>query len=253
MNNTDFIAIIPARYNSTRFPGKPLAMLGEMTVIHRVYNQVKKALDNVVVATDNQLIADEVHNFGGTAVITRPDHPSGTDRCFEAYNNIQSDAKVIVNIQGDEPFIQPEQIQALTACFDNPETDIATLIRPFDPNLPFEQLENPNTPKVVVDNNGKAIYFSRSVIPFIRGAEKQQWPQKHNFYTHIGLYAYRAEALLKITQLQPSTLEKAESLEQLRWLQNGLHIQTAISNHTTIGIDTPEDLQRAIQFLKHHD
>ncbi|MBR6284298.1 MAG: 3-deoxy-manno-octulosonate cytidylyltransferase [Muribaculaceae bacterium] len=250
---TTFIGIIPARYGSTRFPGKPLALLGGKRMIQRVYEQASQVLDHVVVATDDVRIVEAVAAFGGQAVMTSDQHRSGTDRCHEAYLKQGGGADVVVNIQGDEPFIQPEQLQAVMACFDRPDTDIATLVRPFDPTRPYAELENPNTPKVVVDNQMRARYFSRSVIPYVRGCEREQWPERVQFYTHIGLYAYRASVLARITQLSPSSLELAESLEQLRWLQNGYVIQTAISTAQTIGIDTPDDLQRAEQFLAENE
>ena len=248
--NVSFIGIIPARYGSTRFPGKPLAMLGGKTVIQRVWEQVSRVLDHVAVATDDDRIRQAVEAFGGQAVMTSPSHRSGTDRCQEAFVALGCPADVVINIQGDEPFIQPEQLLALMACFDNPSTDIATLVRPFEAMRPYSELENPNTPKVVLDAQKRARYFSRSVIPYVRGAEREQWPALTQYYTHIGLYAYRAEVLAAITRLPQSPLELAESLEQLRWLENGYTIQTATSTAQTIGIDTPADLQRAEQFLK---
>lgn len=249
-NKLSFIGIIPARYASTRFPGKPLAILGGMTVIERVYRQVSLALDNVIVATDDERIAQTVRNFGGKAVMTSSNHRSGTDRCCEAYLNNGGNEDVIINIQGDEPFIHPEQIKSIMSCFDNTDTDIATLIRPFAPNRPVEELINPNAAKVVVDSKHNAMYFSRSVIPYLRGVDQVQWPSSHQFYTHIGMYAYRANVLQHITKLPQSPLELAESLEQLRWLENGLTIKTAESNIETVGIDTPEDLERASMILK---
>ena len=244
-----FIGIIPARYASTRFPGKPLAMLGGKTVIERVYSQVKKALDDVAVATDDQRIFDAVTAFGGKAVFTSADHKSGTDRVREAYMNLCSNADVVINIQGDEPFIQPEQIHALMGCFDDDATQIATLVRPFDPSLGYEALANPNSPKVVVDDRAFALYFSRSVIPYLRNFPQEQWPEKAKYFTHVGIYAYRAEVLQEITALPQSSLELAESLEQLRWLQAGYKIKTAETTAPTVGIDTPEDLERAKQYL----
>ncbi|MGM9804003.1 MAG: 3-deoxy-manno-octulosonate cytidylyltransferase [Muribaculaceae bacterium] len=244
-----FIGIIPARYASTRFPGKPLARLGGKYMIERVWNQVSSVLDSVLVATDDSRIFDAVEAFGGKAVMTGSEHRSGTDRCFEAYEKAGNGEEVIINIQGDEPFIQPEQLQAIMQCFDDEATQIATLVRPFDPSQPFEQLQNPNTPKVVIDDNQFACLFSRSVIPFVRGAEPMTWPQKTQYYTHIGMYAYRAEVLKQITRLPQSSLEIAESLEQLRWLQNGYKIKVGYSQCQTIGIDTPDDLKRAEEWL----
>lgn len=245
------IAIIPARFASTRFPGKPLAKLGGKTVIERVYRKVEKALGvgNVAVATDDQRIFDAVESFGGVAVMTSVDHRSGTDRCYEAYVALGSDADIVVNVQGDEPFIDPAQIDALISCFENQGVDIATLIKAVSPDAPYDVLANPNRPKVVVDTRGRALYFSRSVIPYVRSAEKNVWSACHTFFTHIGMYAFRADVLAQVVKLEQSPLELAESLEQLRWLSNGFSIQTAITDIETIGIDTPEDLAAAEEFL----
>lgn len=246
-----FIGIIPARYASTRFPGKPLAMLGGMTMIERVYRQVSKVLDRVVVATDDDRIMAAVEAFGGTAVMTSTEHRSGTDRCQEAYLKNGGNEDIIINIQGDEPFIQPDQLQAIKACFDGPTTDIATLVRPFDSNRPYCELENPNSPKVVLDSQMRARYFSRSVIPYVRSTkDREEWPAATQYYTHVGMYAYRAAVLAEITRLPQSPLELAESLEQLRWLENGYTIKAGITTTATIGIDTPEDLARAQRFLE---
>ena len=202
-----FIGIIPARYASSRFPGKPLAVLGGKYVIQRVYETVSSVLDEAYVATDDQRIFDAVIAFGGKAVMTRTDHKSGTDRIEEAAEKLATDADVIVNIQGDEPFIQPSQIETICYCFD-------------------------------------------SVIPFVRGIEKEEWLQHYPFLKHLGIYAYRREVLKEITLLPQSSLEKAESLEQLRWLQNGYRIKVGYTDVETVGIDTPEDLQRAEEYLK---
>ena len=245
-----FLAIIPARYASTRFPAKPLALLGGKPMIQHVYERVSQVLDDVVVATDDQRIYDAVSQFGGRVVMTSTEHRTGTDRCFEAYNNFGLNADVVINVQGDEPFIAEDQIQSLMQCFNNPQTDIATLIKPFPTDTTYETLSNPNTPKVIVNPQGQAIYFSRSVIPYLRGIEQDQWASHRTYYKHIGIYAYRIEALTRITQLQQTPLELAESLEQLRWLENGLTIQTAETNIETIGIDTPEDLQKAEKYLQ---
>lgn len=244
-----FIGIIPARYASTRFPAKPLAMLGGKTVIQRVYEQVAGVLDEAYVATDDLRIEAAVKAFGGKVVMTSTLHKSGTDRCYEACTRIGGHFEVVVNIQGDEPFIQPAQLLAVKACFDDPTTQIATLVKPFDANDPFEALENVNSPKVVVNRNWNALYFSRSIIPYQRGAEKQEWLLNHTYYKHIGLYAYRTEVLKEITALPQSPLELAESLEQLRWIENGYTIKVGISQVETIGIDTPQDLERAEAFL----
>ncbi len=245
-----FIGIIPARYASTRFPGKPLAMLGGKPVIQRVYEQVDGILDAAIVATDDERIEAAVKAFGGRVVMTGTHHKSGTDRCFEAYTKVAEEYDVIVNIQGDEPFIQPQQLEAIKNCFESDaQTQIATLVKPFTKEDGLAALENPNSPKVVVDNRMRALYFSRSVIPYLRGVEKEEWLSNHTFYKHIGLYAYRAEVLREITSLPQSGLELAESLEQLRWVQNGYTIKVGISEIETIGIDTPEDLQQAEAFL----
>lgn len=245
-----FLAIIPARYASTRFPAKPLALLGGKPMIQHVYERVSQVLDDVVVATDDQRIYDAVSQFGGRVVMTSTEHRTGTDRCFEAYNNFGLNADVVINVQGDEPFIAEDQIQSLMQCFNNPQIDIATLIKPFPLNTTYETLSNPNTPKVIVNPQGQAIYFSRSVIPYLRGINHDQWASHRTYYKHIGIYAYRIEALTRITQLQQTPLELAESLEQLRWLENGLTIQTAETHIETIGIDTPEDLQKAEKYLQ---
>jgi 3-deoxy-manno-octulosonate cytidylyltransferase (CMP-KDO synthetase) len=245
-----FSAIIPARYASTRFPGKPLAILGGKTVIQRVYEQAIASLDDAWVATDDERIYNEVERFGGKAVMTSQTHRSGTDRIAEAARLTGSQADVIVNIQGDEPFIHPSQIKAVCQCFDDTDTQIATLGKPFPSDQDFSVLQNPNSPKIVVDLKGYAMYFSRSVIPYIRGREEEDWLSSHTFLKHIGLYAYRAEVLQELTQLPPSPLEQAESLEQLRWLQNGYRIRVGITNEETIGIDTPDDLKRAEDYLK---
>lgn len=242
-----FIGIIPARYASTRFPGKPLALLGGEYVIKRVYDIVARTLDEAYVATDDQRIFDAVASFGGKAVMTRTDHKSGTDRIEEAVEKISTDCDVIVNIQGDEPFIHPSQIEAVCKCFDDPLTQIATIGKPF---TSMDAVENPNSPKIVMDNNNNAMYFSRSVIPFVRGKEREEWIDNYPFLKHLGIYAYRKDVLKQITQLPQSSLEKAESLEQLRWLQNGYHVKVGITNIETIGIDTPEDLIRAEKELK---
>lgn len=245
-----FVGIIPARYASTRFPGKPLVLLGGKPMIQRVYEQVTTILNDAVVATDDEQILNTVKSFGGKAVMTSSNHKSGTDRCFEALTKIEGDYDVVVNIQGDEPFIQKSQIETVCQCFDDPKTEIATLARYFHPKEGFEALSNPNSPKIVVDKDNYAMYFSRSIIPFIRGYEKEEWLNRHAFLKHIGLYAYRVNILKEITHMPPSSLEKSESLEQLRWLQNGYRIKVGITDVETIGIDTPLDMKNAEDFLK---
>lgn len=249
----NFVGIIPARYSSTRFPGKPLAILGGKPVIQHVYEKVSKVLDDVYVATDDERIKDAVESFGGNAIMTSPNHKSGTDRIEEAVNIIEKKFDVIINIQGDEPFIHKTQIETIRRCFDDPETMIATLGRPFTEKDSINDLENPNSPKLICDNNGFAMYFSRNIIPYIRGEEKSNWINKFTYLKHIGLYAYRANILSEITKLPQSSLELAESLEQLRWLQNGYRIKVGITRVETIGIDTPEDLKRAEEFITQHD
>ncbi len=242
-----FIGIIPARYASTRFPGKPLAILGGKTVIQRVYEQASSVLEEAYVATDDERILQAVEQFGGRAVMTRADHKSGTDRIEEAAEKVGTDADVIINVQGDEPFIQPSQIETLMRLFDNPTTQIGTLGKRFDS---IEATLNPNSPKIVTDLQGFALYFSRSVIPFVRGKEQAEWLKNYPFLKHLGLYAYRREVLREVTQLPQSPLELAESLEQLRWLENGYRIRVGLTDVETVGIDTPEDLARAEAFLK---
>lgn len=241
-----FIGLIPARYASTRFPGKPLALLGGKPVIQRVYEQVASVLDDACVATDDERIFDCVKTFGGKVVMTRTDHKSGTDRIEEAIEKIGGDYDVIVNIQGDEPFIQKSQIETVCRCFDDEKTQIATLGKPF---TDMDAVANPNSPKIVIDNNSFAMYFSRSIIPFVRGKEQAEWLQHYPFLKHLGIYAYRRDVLRQITQLPQSSLEIAESLEQLRWLQNGFKIKVGLTDVETVGIDTPDDLKRAEEFL----
>lgn len=245
-----FTAIIPARYASTRFPGKPLAILGGKPVIQRVYEQARKVLDDVVVATDDERISRCVSDFGGKAVMTRPDHKSGTDRIEEAAEITGTDADVVINIQGDESFVASSQIATLMQLFDDEETQIATLGKPFES---MEAVQNPNSPKIVTDRRGFALYFSRSVIPFVRGVEQAEWLDRHTFLKHLGLYAYRRDVLRTVTSLPQSPLEKAESLEQLRWLENGFRIRVGLTDVETVGIDTPDDLARAEEFLKRAD
>lgn len=242
-----YIGIIPARYASTRFPGKPLALLGGRPVIQHVYEKTFAALGECYVATDDQRIHDTVLSFGGKAIMTRSDHQSGTDRIEEACEKIHTDADVIINIQGDEPFVQVSQIETIRQLFDHPDTQIGTLGKPFES---MEAVRNPNSPKIITDKNGFALYFSRSVIPFIRGKETETWLSHYPFIKHLGIYAYRREILREITQLPQSPLELAESLEQLRWLENGYRIRVGLTDIETVGIDTPQDLQRAEEFLK---
>ena len=242
-----FQVIIPARYESTRFPGKPLAMLGGKPMIQWVYERAEEVVNDVCVATDDERIFSAVTAFGGKAVMTMNTHKSGTDRICEAYEKLGSDADVVINLQGDEPFVLPEQIQLLTDCFDNPNTQIATLVRPFGSE---EDIFDSNIVKVVFEQlTHRAIYFSRSPIPYLRGVEQALWAKSIPYYAHIGMYAYRADTLKQITQLPQSPLEKAESLEQLRWLEAGIPIYVGKTDRPTIGIDTPQDLDAARKYL----
>lgn len=245
----NFLALIPARYASTRFPAKPLAFLGDKPIIQHVYERVSSIFDHAYVVTDDERIEACVKSFGGRCVMTGTHHKSGTDRCFEALEKLGAGFDVVVNVQGDEPFIAASQLETIKQCFEDNDTQIATLVKPFVPTDGIEALENPNSPKVVLDNNSYAIYFSRSVIPYLRGVDKDEWLSRHTFYKHIGLYAYRAEVLKEITSMPMGILEQAESLEQLRWLQAGYRIKVGTTNVETIGIDTPEDLERAKTFL----
>ena len=258
--NMKCIGIVPARYASSRFPGKPLAEICGKSMIQRVYEQASKVLDTVIVATDDARIYDCVKAFGGVVYMTSSEHRCGTDRICEAYQLYREGAigngqwaegdaeTIVVNIQGDEPFIQPEQIQAVIDCFP---TDIATLAKPYTVQDDLQELLTPNVVKVVFsEQTGEALYFSRSVIPYLRGVEQSEWLGKGQYFSHIGLYAYRADVLMRITQMPQSALEKAESLEQLRWLENGLKIKVAVSHTKTIGIDTPEDLEHAIAYFQ---
>lgn len=242
-----FIGIIPARYASTRFPGKPLALLGGKPVIQHVYEKVAAVLEAAYVATDDERIYDAVKSFGGQVVMTRTDHKSGTDRIEEAIEKLGGEWDVVVNVQGDEPFVAKSQLDTICHCFDDPTTQIATLGKPFES---MEAVQNPNSPKIVVDNMGFAMYFSRSVIPYVRGKEESSWLTHYPFLKHLGIYAYRKDVLRQVTQLPQSSLEIAESLEQLRWLQNGFKIKVGTTDVETVGIDTPQDLEHAEEFLK---
>jgi 3-deoxy-manno-octulosonate cytidylyltransferase (CMP-KDO synthetase) len=240
--------IIPARYASTRFPGKPLTDIGGKTMIRRVYEQAKKAkqLQDVVVATDDDRIFQHVKSFGGNVVMTGDSHQSGTDRCFEAFEKFDSQSEVLVNIQGDEPFIHPEQIDLVASCFRTPGTEIATLVKLIGTQ---EELFNVNIPKVILNKSNEAVLFSRQTIPHIRGKQHSEWLGQYPFYKHIGIYAYRADVLADITSLQQSPLELAESLEQLRWIENGYKIKVEITDFESVAVDTPEDLQKLTGFL----
>ena len=242
----NFACIIPARYASSRFPGKPLALIGGKPMIQRVYEQAYKSLELVYVATDDIRIYNTVVDFGGKAIMTSPNHQSGTDRCAEAISGITPQTgkpvDIVINIQGDEPFVKPEQIDLLMECFTEENVEIATLVRRTEQG---EDIFDPNKPKVIINKAGDALYFSRAAIPFIRNTEMIEWSMKHIYYKHIGLYAYRTETLKKITKLARSPLEISESLEQNRWLENGFRIRTAVTVWGNIGIDTPDDLEKA--------
>lgn len=242
------VGIIPSRYASTRFPGKPLAMIKGKTMIRRVCEQAwKSKLDAVVVATDDMRIADEVLSFGGQYVLTDPNHQSGTDRCCEALEMLDIPYDAVVNIQGDEPFINPRQINQLVDLISQKEIQIASLAKRLDDE---DELFSPNTVKVVMDKECKALYFSRNPIPFMRNVAREEWLEKGDFYQHIGIYAYKADVLHQVAHMEPSALEQAESLEQLRWLENGLAIRMALSDAENISIDTPDDLHRAEQYAQ---
>ena len=237
------VGIIPARYNSTRFPGKPLAMIKGKTMIQRVCEQAwKSKLDAVVVATDDIRIADEVLKFGGKYVMTDPRHQSGTDRCCEAVQMLEEQYDAVINIQGDEPFIDPRHIDLLVDMISRDDTQLASLVKRVEE---AEDLFGSSKVKVVMDKTGKALYFSRNPIPFMQNVAHEKWLQKGRFYQHIGIYAYKTETLYQIAKMQPSALEQAESLEQLRWLENGLSIRMAVVAGESISIDTPDDLARA--------
>ena len=235
------LGIIPVRYASTRFPAKALADIGGKSMIQRVVERAWQAtsLSRVVVATDDERIRDHVANFGGEVIMTSVHHQSGTDRCQEAVEQLGITADYVVNIQGDEPFIQPRQIDLLTSVLDG-VTELATLVKVIGDPL---TLLDPNTPKVVLSTTGDALYFSRHPIPYRRGQPVETWLEFHTYYKHIGLYAYRTDVLARLTQLPPSSLEQAESLEQLRWLENGYQIRTVVTDIDSHGIDTPEDLR----------
>ncbi len=238
------IGIIPARYASTRFPGKPLVSISGKPMIQHVYEKSKAILDTVIVATDDERIFKAVKQFGGEVVMTSAEHKSGTDRCAEVLQKLESKGEhcdVVINIQGDEPFLKTEHLELLASAFSEKEVQIATLIKKITDT---ETLFNPNTPKVISNKLGNAIYFSRSTIPYLRNAEKDDWLKKYNFYKHIGIYAYRSEVLKEITKLELSKLEMAENLEQNRWLENNYSIKTIITTEESIAVDTPEDLEK---------
>jgi len=244
----NIIGVIPARYDSSRFPGKPLVDIGGKSMIQRVYEQCSKSttLDKLIVATDDQRIADHVKLFGGNVTLTSINHQSGTDRCAEVANNYP-EFDFLINIQGDEPMINPDQIDLLCKCFENPNASIATLVKKISSN---EELFNENTPKVILNKNNEAILFSRTAIPFIRGKAKENWIEHYTFYKHIGIYGFKTETLKNLNNLPVSALESAEALEQLRWIENGYRIHTAITDKESLAIDTPQDLEKLLKWIK---
>lgn len=236
------VAIIPARFASTRFPGKPLVDLGGKSMIQRTYERVKSVdgFDRIVIATDDLRIFDAAIAFGAEVMMTSETHLTGTDRCAEVLSRLGESVDYVINIQGDEPFIEPEQLKEVAAGFSS-GAPILTLIKRITDQ---ETLFNVNTPKVICDSEGHALYFSRQTIPFLRGVEASDWLKKHTFYRHIGMYAYRADILPGLSALKPTSLELAESLEQLRWVQNGIRIKAIETQFETVGIDSPEDLEK---------
>ena len=242
------IGVIPARYDSSRFPGKPLVDIGGKSMIQRVYEQCSKStsLNKLIVATDDQRIADHVKLFGGNVTLTSINHQSGTDRCAEVANNYP-EFDFLINIQGDEPMINPDQIDLLCKCFDNPNASIATLVKKISSN---EELFNENTPKVILNKNSEAILFSRTAIPFLRGKARENWIEQYTFYKHIGIYGFKTETLKILSNLPLSALESAEALEQLRWIENGYRIHAAITDQESQAIDTPEDLEKLLKWIK---
>lgn len=244
------LGIIPSRYASTRFPGKPLAMIGSKTMIHRVYERASQAFDDVVVATDDQRIFDEVTNFGGKVVMTSEKHQSGTDRCAEAAKIYSAQTgktfAAVINIQGDEPFVDPDQLRQLGSLFNDSSVEIATLVKRAKTS---DEVFSENTAKVIVNTNNEAVYFSRSPIPFYRGKEREQWVTSHVYYRHIGVYAYRSDILQKITLLPQSGLELAERLEQNRWIENAYKIKVCLTDFEGLAVDTPEDLEKILKTM----
>ena len=246
-----FLALIPARYGSTRFEGKPLVDIFGVPMVVRVYRKATEVFEEAAIATDDERIKTKAEAYGCRVVMTSPDHKSGTDRCCEALNKIEAANgtrfDVVVNIQGDEPFIATHQLQELKKCFDDPQTRLATLVKPFGEN---EDIFNPNSPKVALSKEREALYFSRSAIPYMRGLEQEEWQAHHTYYKHIGLYGYRSEVLREVCKLERSPLEICESLEQLRWLENGYRIKCGITWGESYAIDTPEDLALVLKQFK---
>ena len=242
------VGIIPARYASTRFPGKPLALIKGKPMIQRVYEQaLKSQLDEVVVATDDVRIADAVMDFGGRYVLTDPNHRSGTDRCREALDLLDKQYDAVVNVQGDEPFIDPLQINQVMELISRDDTQLASLAKKI---VDEDELFSPNTVKVVMDKRGNALYLSRNPIPYMRNVDRNEWLKNGVFYKHIGIYAYKSETLRRIAEMQPTALEVSESLEQLRWLENGLDIRIGITDTENVSIDQPRDIEKAEKFAE---
>lgn len=244
----NILGIIPARYASTRFPGKPLIQIAGKSMLQRVYEQSIKAdkLTDVIIATDDDRIVAHAESFGAKVVLTKPNHPSGTDRCFEALVNSKIQADYVINIQGDEPFIDPIQINELASICDG-NTELATQMIPVDS---YEVLFDTGEVKIVMNEHHEALYFSRMVIPFVKGFPENQWHLQHQYYRHVGMYAYRTDILQKITELSPSTLENAESLEQLRWVQNGFKIKLVQTKFDSHCVDTPSDIEKVLKLMK---
>jgi 3-deoxy-manno-octulosonate cytidylyltransferase (CMP-KDO synthetase) len=245
--NMSIIGIIPARYASTRFPGKPLVQINGKSMIQRVYEQTAKAklMTKIIIATDDDRIAEHVKGFGAEVVITKAEHPSGTDRCFEAYQLNGQKFDYVLNIQGDEPFLDPEQINSLAeACLG--DVEIATqMIKCYDHEVLFDKGEV----KIILNSNNEALYFSRNVIPFIKGVDEKEWHKHFDYFRHVGMYAYRTDILQKITALKPSALELAESLEQLRWLEYGYKIKCVETVYDSHCVDTPEDIEKVMRLM----
>jgi 3-deoxy-manno-octulosonate cytidylyltransferase (CMP-KDO synthetase) len=233
------LGVIPARFASSRFPGKPLIVINGLPMVVRVYNQVMKSkVDEVIVATDSSLIVKTLEEYNIPYMLTSEDHISGTDRCFEVASKTQN-FDILINIQGDEPYILPEQINLLIDTFANKNVQIATLAKKIET---IDALENPNTVKVVKAKNGKAMYFSRQALPYNRGLEITEWLEYYTYFKHIGIYGFSKEIIPKIQKLPVSDLEETESLEQLRWLDNGFDIYVSETEFETQSVDNPEDL-----------
>lgn len=242
------VGIIPARYASSRFPGKPLIDIKGKSMIQRVYEQATKSklLNKVIVATDDDRIFNHVTKFGGQVVMTASHHPSGTDRCWDALQQLEEDYRYVINIQGDEPLIDAAQIDELAAVLTDGETGLATQMMAIDN---YEMLFDKGEVKIVLNAHNEALYFSRMVIPFIKGMDEKEWHLHYQYYRHVGMYAYREDVLKQITQLPVSPLEKAESLEQLRWIENGFAIKCVTTTHQSHCVDTPEDLEKLLHLF----